>query len=94
MSKCCRYAVYRRNFANIILWQHRKIHWSISSLNTLVSGRFWGFEKKTPKRMWLWLGIYLSGQRYRPGKRLKRLGKSSGLYPKKVFAWGVQIFCE
>jgi len=46
MTKYCRYAIYRQNFAHIILWQHPKYHQSISSLNTLASGRFWGFPKK------------------------------------------------
>jgi len=36
-EQCCRYTVYRRNFADIILWQHRKIHRSISSLKRKCS---------------------------------------------------------
>jgi len=32
MNKYCLYTVYRRNFADTILWQHRKIHRSVCSL--------------------------------------------------------------
>ena len=32
MSKYCQYTIYQWNFAHTMLWQHRKIHRSISSL--------------------------------------------------------------
>jgi len=35
-----------------------------------------------------------SGVLYRPGKSLKRCGKTSSLLSKKIFAWGLQVFCE
>ena len=35
-----------------------------------------------------------SGMLYRPGKSLKRLGKSSSLHSKKIFCLGVRFFCE
>jgi len=40
-------------------------------------------------RQFLWYGML-----YRPGKSLKRRGKSSSLHSKKFFAWGVRVFCE
>ena len=53
-------------------------------------GDFW--KKKTPKRTWLCAGISQSGMLYRPGKSLKRCGKSSSLHLKKFFCLGVQVF--
>ena len=35
-----------------------------------------------------------SGMLYRPGKSLKRHGKSSSLHSKKMFCLGVRFFCE
>ena len=37
MRKYCRYAAYWRNIDDIVLWQHRKIHQSISSLKRKCS---------------------------------------------------------
>ena len=37
VSKYCRYTVYWQNFDDIILWQQRKIHRSISSLKRKCS---------------------------------------------------------
>ena len=40
-------------------------------------------------------GFLWSGMLNRPGKSLKRCGKSSSPHSKKkFFAWGVQVFCE
>jgi len=64
-------------------------------LNSLASARFWGLsEKKTPKRTWLCAGFLRSGMLYRPGKSLKRCGKSSSLHSKKIFCLGDAVFCE
>jgi len=47
---------------------------------------FGDFRKKMPKRTWLCVGIS-PGMLYRPGKSLKRSGKSSSLHSKKkIFA--------
>ena len=60
-----------------------------TSVNTLASARIRGFSGKKRLnargfvREFLW-----SGQRYRPGKRLKRHGKSSSLHLKKSFLLG------
>jgi len=35
-----------------------------------------------------------SGMLYRPGKSLKRCGKSSSLHSKRIFCLGVRVFCE
>ena len=62
-------------------------------INSLVSGCFWGFlEKKRLNacgfaRKFLW-----SGMLYRPGKSLKKRGKSSSLYSKKIFCFGERVF--
>jgi len=47
MSKYCRYAVYRQNLAEIILWQHCKIHRSISSLTLWCPAAFGDFHTRT-----------------------------------------------
>ena len=62
--------------------------------NTLGSGCFWGFPKKTPKHTWLCAGIS-PGKCYRPGLSVKRLGTSSRLHSKKNFCLGGGgFFCE
>jgi len=64
-------------------------------INTLVSARIRGFSKRKHlnargfAREYLW-----SGMLYRPGKSLKRCGKSSSLHSKKTFCLGVRFFCE
>ena len=52
------------------------------------------FEKKHRNASSFEREFLQSSLRYRPGKRLKRRGKSSSLHSKKCFAWGVRIFCE
>jgi len=47
MSKYCRYTVYRRNFADMILRQRCKIHWLISSLRVSVV-LCWKWYEKLP----------------------------------------------
>jgi len=62
-------------------------------LNTWASGCFREFSGNNPRiargfaRELLW-----SSLRYRPGKSLKRRGKSSGLHSKNIFAWGLWFF--
>ena len=66
---------------------------SLPFLNSLASGCFRGFQKK--KRLhargsaWEFLRF---GMLYRPGKSLKRRGKSSSLHSKKNFCLGVAGF--
>jgi len=58
----------------------------------LASGRFRGFLRKKHRNTCGFAWEFLrSGQRYRPGKRLERRGKSSMLHSKKIFCLGVQI---
>jgi len=63
--------------------------------NSLASGCFRGFSEKKHlnargfAREFLW-----SGMLYRPGKSIKRRGKSSILHSKKIFCLGVAVFCE
>jgi len=61
-----------------------------NNANTLTLWRPLGFGdfQKTPKRTWLCEGISWSGMLYRPGKSLKRRGKSSSLHLKKSFCLG------
>jgi len=54
--------------------------------------RFGDFRKKTPKCTWLCAGIFRSGMLYRPGKSLKRRGKSFSLHLKKIFCLGAVGF--
>jgi len=55
-------------------------------LNTLASGCFWGFSEKKHLNARGFLREFLrSGMLYRPGKSLKRHGKSSSLHLKKIF---------
>jgi len=69
--------------------------WKNVQINSLVSSCFREFsEKKTPKRMWLCTEFLRSGMLYRPGKSLKRCGKSSSLHSKKIFLLGGwRVFC-
>jgi len=61
----------------------------IMHINTLASSCFRGFSEKKRlnargfAREFLW-----SGMLYRPGKSLKRRGKSSRLHSKKIFLLG------
>jgi len=62
--------------------------------NTLAPGWFQGFSEKKclNARGFVWEFLW-SGMLYRPGKSLKRCGKSSSLHSKKkIFAWGVRVF--
>ena len=55
-------------------------------------GDFWKKKRLNARgfaREFLW-----SSMLYRPGKSLKRGGKSSSLHSKKFFAWGLRVFCE
>jgi len=65
------------------------------ALNSLASGCFWGFSKKKHinARGFVWEYLH-SCTGYRPGRSVKRHGKSSSLHSKKIFAWGMQVFCE
>jgi len=67
---------------------------AVYELNSLASARIQGFSKKMPKRTWLCTEIFRSGMLYRPGKSLKRRGRSSSLHSKKIFAWEVRVFCD
>jgi len=60
----------------------------MSIFNTLASGRFWGFLKKTLKRTWLCAGISPDGKCCRPSRSVKRRGKSCSLHLKKNFLVG------
>jgi len=64
-------------------------------LNTLASGCFRGFsgKKRLNAHGFTWEFIR-SGMLYRPGKSLKRRGKSSSLHSKKIFCLGVRLFFE
>ena len=76
-------------------WKKVAEHWSRVSLNTLVSGRFWGFPRKKHRnaRGFAWEFLW-SSKRYRLSQSLKRHSKSCSLHSKKIFLLGVQIFCE
>jgi len=62
-------------------------------LNTLASARSWEFseKKRLNTRSFAW-EILWSGKLYRPGKSLKRRGKSSSLHSKKNLLLGVCRF--
>ena len=63
------------------------------SVNTLASGRFWGFPRKKHQNAcgFAWEFLW-SGMLDRPGKSLKRRGKYSSLHSKKNFLLGVRGF--
>jgi len=64
-------------------------------INSLASGCFRIFsEKKRLNARGIAREFHWSGMLYRPGKSLKRWGKSSSRHSKNFFAWGVQVFCE
>jgi len=65
-------------------------------INSLASARIQGFlEKKHLNARGFAREFLRSGMLYRPGKSLKRRGKSSRLHSKKIFfAWEVRVFCE
>ena len=96
MSKYCRYTIYQQNFADIILWQHCKIHRSISSLNTLAFGRKRGFSKKKNNQT----HMALRGNYSVPVQVTDLIEVSKGAAShlvrtrKKFFCSGVQIFCD
>ena len=48
MRKYCWHAVYWQNFADMILLQHHKIHWSLSSLKRKCGFRLKSFFKRCP----------------------------------------------
>ena len=62
-------------------------------LNSLASGRFRGFRKKKRlnARGFAW-EFLRSCMLYKPGKTLKRRGKSSSLHSKNFFCLGVAVF--
>jgi len=62
-------------------------------LNSLASGCFFGFseKKRLNARGFVW-EFLRSGRLYRPGKSLKRRGKSSSLHSKKIFCLGYVDF--
>ena len=51
-------------------------------------------EKKCPSARGFAQEKLWSGMLYRPGKSLKRRGKSSSLLEKNFFAWGLRFFRE
>jgi len=62
-------------------------------INSLASTRILGFLEKKRLNARGFAGEFLqSGMLYRPGKSLKRRGKSSSLHLKKVFCLGVAGF--
>jgi len=62
-------------------------------VNSLASARIQGFsEKKRLNARGFAREFLRSGMLYRPGKCLKRCGKSSSLHSKKCSAWGVRVF--
>jgi len=64
-------------------------------LNSLASGWFRGFSEKKRLNTCSFAQEFLqSGVLYRPSKSLKRRAKSSSMHSKKIFAWGVLVFCE
>ena len=69
---------------------------SVEDVNTLAPGWFQGFsEKKRLNARGFAREFLRSGMLYRPGKSLKRRGKSSSLHLKKYFLHGgVRVFCE
>jgi len=54
-------------------------------VNTLPSGRFWGFPKKHWNARAFAQEFLQSGKCYGPGRSVKRCGKSSSLHSKKNF---------
>jgi len=63
--------------------------------NTLASARIWEFsEKKHLNARGFAQEFLRSGMLYRPGKSLKRRGKSSSLHSKKIFLLGDAGFFE
>ena len=65
-----------------------------SFFNSLASGCFWRFsEKKRLNAIGFAWEFLRSGMLYRPGKSLKRHGKSSSQHSKKIFLLGMQVFC-
>jgi len=67
--------------------------------NTITSLTLWrpaGFmdfqKKKRPNARGFVREFLRSGMLYRPGKSLKRRGKSSSLHSKKIFLLGVAVF--
>ena len=64
-------------------------------LNSLASGCFREFSERKCLNAHGFAWEYLcSCLGYRPGRSIKRHGKSSSLHSKKFFAWGVRVFCE
>jgi len=64
-----------------------------TAINSLAPGGFRDFRKKyrLNARGFAWEFLW-SGMLYRPGKSLKRCGKSSSLHSKKFFCLGVAGF--
>jgi len=58
-------------------------------LNTLASGRFWGFLRKKHWNACGFVWEFLrSGKHHQPGQSLKRRGKFCSLHSKKIFWLG------
>jgi len=57
-------------------------------INTLASGRFWGFRKKKWNTRGFAQEFLWSRKCYRPGRSIKRRCKSSSLHSKKIFWLG------
>ena len=64
-----------------------------TQVNTLASGRFWGFRNKKRLNARGFAQEYLcSCTGYRPGRSIERHSKSSSLHSKKIFCSGVAGF--
>ena len=79
----------------LLYWNRWKIC-SSGDVNSMASGCFRGFsEKKRLNAHSIAREFLRSGMLYRPGKSLKRRGKSSSLHSKKNFLLGgCEFFCE
>jgi len=62
-------------------------------LNTLTSGLIQAVHKKQQDCMWLWVGISLLLYRLRTWSKCQKTWQTCSLHSKKIFAWGVRIFC-
>jgi len=72
-----------------------KLNWKAPCFNTLASGCFWGFSEKKRLNAHGFAQEFLqSGMLYRPGKSLKRRGKSSLHLKKNFLLERCAGFCE
>jgi len=72
-----------------MVWSELEVGNKEKKVNSLASGCFRGFsEKKCLNACGFAREFIWSGMLYRPGKSLKRRGKSSSLHLKKIFLLG------